>query len=60
MTRSLGPGPVDGTIPEPSKLGWQVAPTLRQPPRLEQAIENIAWMTAHDEADYGRSKEEHQ
>jgi hypothetical protein len=28
--------------------------------RLDQAVENIAWMIAHDEADYGSSGEEHQ
>jgi hypothetical protein len=28
--------------------------------RLDQAVENIAWMIAHDEADYGSSEEEHQ
>jgi hypothetical protein len=28
-------------------------------PRLNQAVENLAWMTAHDEADYGISEEEH-
>ena len=33
---------------------------IRQLPRLEQAMENLAWMIAHDEADYGRSEEEHQ
>jgi hypothetical protein len=33
---------------------------IRQLPRLDQAVENIAWMIAHDEADYGRSEEEHQ
>ena len=29
-------------------------------PRLERAVENISWMMAYDEADYGRSDEEHQ
>jgi len=29
-------------------------------PRLDQAIENIAWTIAGDEADYGRTEEEHQ
>jgi len=33
---------------------------IRQLPRLDQAIENIAWMIAHDEADYGRAEEDHQ
>jgi hypothetical protein len=33
---------------------------IRQLPRLEQAIENIAWMIANDEADYGSAEEEHQ
>jgi hypothetical protein len=33
---------------------------IRQLPRLDQAVENIAWMIAHDEADYGRTDEEHQ
>jgi hypothetical protein len=33
---------------------------IRQLPRLDQAIENIAWMIAHDEADYGRTEENHQ
>ena len=28
--------------------------------RLDQAVENIAWMIAHDEADYSNSEEEHQ
>lgn len=28
--------------------------------RLDQAVENIAWIIAHDEADYGSSEEEHQ
>ncbi len=28
---------------------------IRALPRLDQAVENIAWMTAHDEADYGRT-----
>jgi hypothetical protein len=33
---------------------------IRQLPWLEQAIENLAWMIAHDEADHGRSDGEHQ
>jgi hypothetical protein len=33
---------------------------IRQLPRLDQAVENIAWMTAHDEADYGSTDEERQ
>jgi hypothetical protein len=33
---------------------------IRQLPRLEQAVENIAWMIANDEADYGSTEEEHQ
>ena len=33
---------------------------IRQLPRLDQAVENIAWMIANDEADYGSTEEEHQ
>jgi hypothetical protein len=33
---------------------------IRQLPRLEQAVENIAWMIANDEADYGSTEQEHQ
>lgn len=33
---------------------------IRQLPRLDQAVENIAWMIANDEADYGRTDEEHE
>ena len=33
---------------------------IRQLPRPDQAVENIAWIIARDEADYGRSEEEHQ
>jgi hypothetical protein len=33
---------------------------IRQLPRLDQAVESIAWMIAHDEADYGSTDEEHQ
>jgi len=33
---------------------------VRQLPRLDQAVENIAWMIAHDEADYGSTDGEHQ
>lgn len=33
---------------------------IRQLPRLDQAIENIAWMIAYDEAEYGSTDEEHQ
>jgi len=33
---------------------------IRQLPRLDLAVENIAWMIANDEADYGTSEEEHQ
>jgi hypothetical protein len=33
---------------------------IRQLPRLDQAVENIAWMIAYDEADYGSTEEEHQ
>jgi hypothetical protein len=33
---------------------------IRQLPRLNQAVENIAWMIAQDEADYGRTEEDHQ
>jgi hypothetical protein len=33
---------------------------IRQLPRLERAVENIAWMIANDEADYGSTEEEHQ
>jgi hypothetical protein len=33
---------------------------IRQLPRLDQAVENIARMIANDEADYSRNEEEHQ
>jgi hypothetical protein len=33
---------------------------VRQLPRLDQAVENIAWMIAHDEADYGSTDEDRQ
>jgi hypothetical protein len=33
---------------------------IRELPRLNQAVENIAWMTARDEADHGISEDEHQ
>ena len=38
--------------------GW--SRLIRQLPRLDQAVENIAWMIAHDEADYGSTDDEHQ
>jgi hypothetical protein len=45
-----------------SAYGWALKwfRLIRQLPRLDQAIENIAWMIAQDEADYGRTEEEHQ
>lgn len=45
-----------------SAFGWALKwfRLIRQLPRLDQAVENIAWMIAHDEADYGRTEEEHQ
>lgn len=33
---------------------------IRQLPRLDQAVENIAWMIAHDDAEYGDTEEDHQ
>ena len=33
---------------------------VRDLPRLNQAVENIAWKIAHEEADYGATEEDHQ
>lgn len=33
---------------------------IRDLPRLERATENIAWMIAYEEADYGSTDQEHQ
>jgi hypothetical protein len=33
---------------------------IRDLPRLNQAVENIAWKIAHEEADYGATEEDHQ
>jgi hypothetical protein len=45
-----------------SAWGWACkwCRLVQQLPRLDQAVENIASMMAHDEADYGSSEEEHQ
>jgi hypothetical protein len=33
---------------------------VRDLPRLNLAVENIAWQIAHEEADYGATEEDHQ
>lgn len=51
-------------VKRPLRSSWARAAKwfrlIRGLPRLDQAVENIAWMIAYDEADYGTTTEEHQ